>query len=126
MDIGKPLIAKLDLHKPTRRNSCQQTCLMPHSPSTSPSLIPGAERLLLQGIPCHHSQSSSPFLHVCEPLHRTAGAYGDSQQDDYAYHYDDNSDSPYMRLPSVPIEATEDVEDMQNRFMDSLHLYNQP
>ncbi|XP_060739086.1 mucosa-associated lymphoid tissue lymphoma translocation protein 1 isoform X2 [Tachysurus vachellii] len=126
VDIGKPLIAKLDLHKPTRRNSCQQTCLMPHSPSTSPSLSPGAERLLLQGIPCHHSQSSSPFLHVCEPLHRTAGAYGDSQQDDYAYHYDDNSDSPYMRLPSVPIEATEDVEDMQNRFMDSLHLYNQP
>ncbi|XP_058231477.1 mucosa-associated lymphoid tissue lymphoma translocation protein 1 isoform X1 [Hemibagrus wyckioides] len=124
VDIGKPLIAKLDLHRPTRRNSCQQTCLMPHSPSTSPSLSPGAEQLVLQGILCHHPQSSSPFLHVCEPLHRTAGAYGDSQQDDYAYHYDNNL--PYMRLPSVPIETTEDIEDMQNRFMDSLHLYNQP
>lgn len=119
MDIGKPLIAKLDLHRPTRRNSCQQTCLMPHSPSTSPSPSPspGAERLLLHGNPCHHMQSSSPFLHVCEP-------YGVSLHHDDAYCYENNS--PYTNLPSVPIETTEDIEDMQNRFMDSLHLYNQP
>lgn len=127
VDIGKPLIAKLDLHRPTRRNSCQQTCLMPHSPSTSPTPSPGAERLLgIHGIPCHHPQSDSPFLHVCEPLHGAAGAYGDSLHNDYAYHYENNSYSPYMPIPSVPIEATEDIEDMQNRFMDSLHLYNQP
>ncbi|XP_053530277.1 mucosa-associated lymphoid tissue lymphoma translocation protein 1 isoform X1 [Ictalurus punctatus] len=124
VDIGKPLIAKLDLHRPTRRNSCQQTCLMPHSPSTSPSPSPGAERLL--GTPCHHPQSDSPFLHVCEPLHGATAAYGDSLHNDYAYHYENNSYSPYMPIPSVPIEATEDIEDMQNRFMDSLHLYNQP
>ncbi|MCI4392642.1 hypothetical protein PGIGA_G00148170 [Pangasianodon gigas] len=126
VDIGKPLIAKLDLHRPTRRNSCQQTCLMPHSPSTSPSPSPGAERLLVHGLPCHYSQSSSPFLHVCEPLQGAAGAYGDSLHDDYAFHYENNSYSPIMRLPTVPIETTEDIEDMQNRFMDSLHLYNLP
>ncbi|XP_060763027.1 mucosa-associated lymphoid tissue lymphoma translocation protein 1 isoform X2 [Neoarius graeffei] len=126
VDIGKPLIAKLDLHRPTRRNSCQQTCLMPHSPSTSPSPSPGAERLLVHRIPCHHPQPSSPFLHVCEPLHGAAGAYRDSLHNDYAYHDENNSYSSCMHLPSVPIETTEDIEDMQNRFMDSLHLYNQP
>ncbi|KAM9446393.1 mucosa-associated lymphoid tissue lymphoma translocation protein 1 isoform 1-T1 [Clarias gariepinus] len=126
VDIGKPLIAKLDLHRPTRRNSCQQTCLMPHSPSTSPSPSPGAERMLFHGIPCHHPQSSSSFLHVCEPLHGAAGAYGESLHDDYECHYENNLYSPCMPLPSVPIETTEDIEDMQNRFMDSLHLYNQP
>lgn len=126
MDIGKPLIAKLNLHRPTRRNSCQQTCLMPHSPSTSPSPSPGAERLLIHGLPCHHPQPGSPFLHVNEPWQGATAACGDCSHDDYAYHCENNSYSPYMRLPSVPIETTEDIEEMQNRFMDSLHLYNQP
>uniref|UniRef100_A0A672Q0A2 MALT paracaspase 1 n=1 Tax=Sinocyclocheilus grahami TaxID=75366 RepID=A0A672Q0A2_SINGR len=40
VSIGKPLTAKLDLNRPTRKNSCQLTCLIPHSPSTSPSHSP--------------------------------------------------------------------------------------
>ncbi|KAG7274708.1 hypothetical protein CRUP_021149 [Coryphaenoides rupestris] len=40
VDIGKPLIARLDLHHTMRRNSCLHTCLMPHSPSASPSPQP--------------------------------------------------------------------------------------
>ncbi|TSM85967.1 Mucosa-associated lymphoid tissue lymphoma translocation protein 1 [Bagarius yarrelli] len=121
VDIGKPLIAKLDLHRPTRRNSCQQTCLMPHSPSSSPSLSQGAGQLLF---PCHHPQSSSSLLHVCEPVRTAAEVYKDSLQNDYNHRYDNNFYSPYMHLPSVPIETTEDIEDMQNKFMDSLHLYS--
>ncbi|XP_036455117.1 mucosa-associated lymphoid tissue lymphoma translocation protein 1 isoform X1 [Colossoma macropomum] len=126
VDIGKPLIAKLDLHRPTRRNSCQQTCHMPHSPCTSPIPSPGAERLLLQQIPCFHPQHSNPYLNVYEPLHGAAGGYGNSLHGDYAYHYEDTPYSPYMPLPSVPIETTDDIEDVQNKFMNSLHLYNQP
>lgn len=126
VDIGKPLIAKLDLHRPTRRNSCQLTCPMPHSPSTSPSPSPRTKQLHIHGHPCHHSQPSSPFLHVCEPLHGAAGAYEDSLYNDHAYPYENNLYSPHTCLPSVPIETTEDIDDMQNRFIDSLHLYNQP
>ncbi|XP_007901276.1 mucosa-associated lymphoid tissue lymphoma translocation protein 1 isoform X2 [Callorhinchus milii] len=36
VDVGKPLIAKLDIHRGVRRNSCLVTCPMPHSPSHSP------------------------------------------------------------------------------------------
>lgn len=126
VDIGKPLIAELDLHRPTRRNSCQQTCRMPHSPCTSPSPSPGAEQLLLQQIPCLHPQPSSPYLNIYETVHGAAGGYGNCLHDDYAYHYEDTPYSPYIPLPSVPIETTDDIEDMQNKFMNSLHLYNQP
>uniref|UniRef100_A0AAR2IH05 MALT paracaspase 1 n=1 Tax=Pygocentrus nattereri TaxID=42514 RepID=A0AAR2IH05_PYGNA len=98
VDIGKPLIAKLDLHRPTRRNSCQQTCHMPHSPCTSPIPSPGAEH--------------NPYLNVYEPLHGAAGGYGNSLHGDYAYHYEDTPYSPYMPLPSVPIETTDDIEDV--------------
>uniref|UniRef100_W5L9K1 MALT1 paracaspase n=1 Tax=Astyanax mexicanus TaxID=7994 RepID=W5L9K1_ASTMX len=126
VDIGKPLIAKLDLHRPTRRNSCQQTCHMPHSPCTSPIPSPGAERLLLHQIPCFHPQPSSPYLNVYEPLHGAVGGYGNALHGEYAYHYEDPPYSPYMPLPSVPIETTDDIEDMQDKFMNSLYLYNQP
>uniref|UniRef100_A0A096LS16 MALT1 paracaspase n=1 Tax=Poecilia formosa TaxID=48698 RepID=A0A096LS16_POEFO len=40
VNIGKPLIARLDLHRAVRRNSCLQTCMMPHSPSQSPCHSP--------------------------------------------------------------------------------------
>uniref|UniRef100_A0A8C6Q3A8 MALT paracaspase 1 n=1 Tax=Nothobranchius furzeri TaxID=105023 RepID=A0A8C6Q3A8_NOTFU len=43
VNIGKPLIARLDLHRAMRRNSCLQTCPMPHSPSQSPCHSPGPE-----------------------------------------------------------------------------------
>uniref|UniRef100_A0A8C2DRE7 MALT paracaspase 1 n=1 Tax=Cyprinus carpio TaxID=7962 RepID=A0A8C2DRE7_CYPCA len=56
VSIGKPLTAKLDLNRPTRKNSCQLTCPMPHSPSTSPSHSPASDRRF-------HSQVF--FSHTC-------------------------------------------------------------
>uniref|UniRef100_A0A4W4HF00 MALT paracaspase 1 n=1 Tax=Electrophorus electricus TaxID=8005 RepID=A0A4W4HF00_ELEEL len=127
VDIGKPLIAKLDLHRPTRRNSCQLTCHMPHSPCTSPTPSPGAEHMLLHQMPFLHPQSCSPHLHVYEPLYGAAGGFGNTQtHGHYEYHYENIPCSPYLPLPSVPIETTDDVEDMQNKLMDSLHFFNQP
>ncbi|KAK1792299.1 hypothetical protein P4O66_012254 [Electrophorus voltai] len=127
VDIGKPLIAKLDLHRPTRRNSCQLTCHMPHSPCTSPTPSPGAEHMLLHQMPFLHPQSCSPHLHVYEPLYGAAGGFGNTQtHGHYEYHYENIPCSPYLPLPSVPIETTDDVEDMQNKLMDSLHFFSQP
>ncbi|XP_076853908.1 mucosa-associated lymphoid tissue lymphoma translocation protein 1 isoform X2 [Brachyhypopomus gauderio] len=127
VDIGKPLIAKLDLHRPTRRNSCQLTCNMPHSPCPSPIPSPGAERLPPHQIPCLHPQSCNSHLHVYEPLYGAAGCFGNVHtHSDYPYLYENAPYSPYAPLPSVPIETTDDVEDMQNVLMDSLHFFNQP
>uniref|UniRef100_A0A8C4I998 MALT paracaspase 1 n=1 Tax=Dicentrarchus labrax TaxID=13489 RepID=A0A8C4I998_DICLA len=76
INIGKPLIARLDLHRAMRRNSCLQTCMMPHSPSHSP---------------CHSPGRLSP--------------------------------SP-GRL-SIPIEATDDITELQTVFINSLQLQQQ-
>uniref|UniRef100_A0A667XUC7 MALT paracaspase 1 n=1 Tax=Myripristis murdjan TaxID=586833 RepID=A0A667XUC7_9TELE len=54
INIGKPLIARLDLHRAMRRNSCLQTCMMPHSPSHSPCHSPGPEHHL--HLHLHHGQ----------------------------------------------------------------------
>uniref|UniRef100_A0A8C2I728 MALT paracaspase 1 n=1 Tax=Cyprinus carpio TaxID=7962 RepID=A0A8C2I728_CYPCA len=72
VNIGKPLTAKLDLNRPTRKNSCQLTCPMPHSPSTSPSHSPASDRRFHSQGPCFPQQHTNPYLNVCEPLH---GAY---------------------------------------------------
>ncbi|KTG02286.1 hypothetical protein cypCar_00026545 [Cyprinus carpio] len=77
VNIGKPLTAKLDLNRPTRKNSCQLTCPMPHSPSTSPSHSPASDRRFHSQGPCFPQQHTNPYLNVCEPLHGAVGGYGD-------------------------------------------------
>uniref|UniRef100_A0A3B3ZTT2 Uncharacterized protein n=1 Tax=Periophthalmus magnuspinnatus TaxID=409849 RepID=A0A3B3ZTT2_9GOBI len=91
VNIGKPLIARLDLHGAMRRNSCLQTCPMPHSPSVSPCHSPG---------PDHH-----PHLH-CSP--------GNDLR---------LSSSPGRA--SIPIEATDDINELQTVFINSLQLHQQ-
>uniref|UniRef100_A0AAQ5XWY9 MALT paracaspase 1 n=1 Tax=Amphiprion ocellaris TaxID=80972 RepID=A0AAQ5XWY9_AMPOC len=86
VNIGKPLIARLDLHRAMRRNSCLQTCMMPHSPSHSPCHSPG-------------------------PEHRLYPHHGSLQAQD-------NNRSP-GRL-SIPIEATDDIDELQTVFINSL------
>uniref|UniRef100_A0A3P8T120 MALT paracaspase 1 n=1 Tax=Amphiprion percula TaxID=161767 RepID=A0A3P8T120_AMPPE len=90
VNIGKPLIARLDLHRAMRRNSCLQTCMMPHSPSHSPCHSPGPE-------------------HRLHPHHGSLQAQ------------DNNRLSPHSpgRL-SIPIEATDDIDELQTVFINSL------
>uniref|UniRef100_A0A3Q0T8T8 MALT1 paracaspase n=1 Tax=Amphilophus citrinellus TaxID=61819 RepID=A0A3Q0T8T8_AMPCI len=101
VNIGKPLIARLDLHRAMRRNSCLQTCLMPHSPSHSPCHSPG-------------------------PEHRHHLYHGSHQAQDYNRlfpHSGGLSSSP-GRL-SIPIETTDDIEELQTVFINSLQLQPQ-
>ncbi|KAL0192782.1 hypothetical protein M9458_011078, partial [Cirrhinus mrigala] len=127
VNIGKPLTAKLDLNRPTRKNSCQLTCHMPHSPSTSPSHSPASDRRFHSQGPCFPQQYGNPYLNVCEPLHGAVGGYGDFRLcGDHAYQYENMPSSPFLNPPSIPIETTDDIDDMQNEFMNSLQFYNHP
>nr|XP_046241354.1 mucosa-associated lymphoid tissue lymphoma translocation protein 1 isoform X1 [Scatophagus argus]XP_046241355.1 mucosa-associated lymphoid tissue lymphoma translocation protein 1 isoform X1 [Scatophagus argus]XP_046241356.1 mucosa-associated lymphoid tissue lymphoma translocation protein 1 isoform X1 [Scatophagus argus] len=137
INIGKPLIARLDLHRAVRRNSCLQTCLMPHSPSHSPCHSPGPEhRLHLhhglgQALDYNRLSPQHHYLDVYEHLQGAVGGCGDSYYDNlsqarYEPVYDSAaglSSSP-GRL-SIPIEATDDITELQTVFINSLQLQQQ-
>uniref|UniRef100_A0A7N8XGQ5 MALT paracaspase 1 n=1 Tax=Mastacembelus armatus TaxID=205130 RepID=A0A7N8XGQ5_9TELE len=71
ISIGKPLIARLDLHRAMRRNSCLQTCMMPHSPSYSPCHSPGPEHRLHLHYGPHQTQDYSRLSPQHHYLHFT-------------------------------------------------------
>ncbi|KAG7481594.1 hypothetical protein MATL_G00068370 [Megalops atlanticus] len=119
VNIGKPLIAKLDLHRTVRRNSCLQTCGMPHSPSHSP----GADHL--------HQQYQSTYLGVYDASHSAAGACSNPpfcEDTSFYNHYHCTDDPPFLDSPSrvnVPIETTDDIIELQESFINSLQLHDQ-
>uniref|UniRef100_UPI0037E9BDDA mucosa-associated lymphoid tissue lymphoma translocation protein 1 isoform X2 n=1 Tax=Semicossyphus pulcher TaxID=241346 RepID=UPI0037E9BDDA len=130
INIGKPLIARLDLHRAVRRNSCLQTCMMPHSPSHSPCHSPGPENHLHLHHGMHQAQDHSRL----SPQHHYLGAVGgcgDSYCDNlgqsrYEPAYDSaaglSSSSGRM---SIPIEASDDINELQTVFINSLQLQQQ-
>lgn len=135
VDIGKPLIARLDLHRAVRRNSCLQTCQMPHSPSHSPCHSPchspGPEhRLHLhhgshQALDHNRLSPQHHYLDVYEPQHQGAvGGWGDYHNDNLNQSYAAGLSSPHGRV-SIPIEATDDIAEIQTVFMNSLQFNQQ-
>ncbi|MEQ2162563.1 hypothetical protein GOODEAATRI_021085 [Goodea atripinnis] len=136
VNIGKPLIARLDLHRAVRRNSCLQTCMMPHSPSQSPCHSPGPEHHhhLHQG--SHQARDYnrlSPqhrYLDISEHAQGAVGGCGFTCYDhlsqcgfERTYESDGLPSSPGKL--SIPIEATEDITELQTVFINSLHLQQQ-
>ncbi|XP_034450660.1 mucosa-associated lymphoid tissue lymphoma translocation protein 1 isoform X1 [Hippoglossus hippoglossus] len=108
INIGKPLIARLDLHSAMRKNSCLQTCLMPHSPSNSPCHSPRPEQCLH----LHHGLLQAQDHSRLSPH----GAVGDS-------YYENLSTSPGRM--SIPIEASDDINELHSVFINSLQLQQQ-
>ncbi|XP_072243597.1 mucosa-associated lymphoid tissue lymphoma translocation protein 1 [Leuresthes tenuis] len=136
VNIGKPLISRLDLHRAMRRNSCLQTCPMPHSPSQSPCHSPGPEHHLHLYHGSHQAQDYSRlspqhlYLDICEHPQGAVGGCGVSHYDhlnqygcEQAYVSCGLSGSP-GRL-SIPIEASDDINELQTVFINSLHLQPQ-
>ncbi|XP_053277723.1 mucosa-associated lymphoid tissue lymphoma translocation protein 1 isoform X2 [Pleuronectes platessa] len=111
INIGKPLIARLDLHGAMRKNSCLQTCLMPHSPSNSPCHSPRPEHCLH----LHHGLLQAQDHSRLSPQH-PHGAVGDS-------YYESLSSSPGRM--SIPIEASDDINELHSVFINSLQLQQQ-
>ncbi|XP_034081200.1 mucosa-associated lymphoid tissue lymphoma translocation protein 1 isoform X1 [Gymnodraco acuticeps] len=133
ISIGRPLIARLDLNRAMRRNSCLQTCLIPHSPSHSPCHSPGPEHHLHPPHGGHQVQDFSRLspLHLCpdvtERFQGAVGGCGDSYYDNLCQPFYEPaaglSSSP-GRL-SIPIETTDDITELQTVFINSLQLQQQ-
>uniref|UniRef100_A0A6Q2YAY8 MALT paracaspase 1 n=1 Tax=Esox lucius TaxID=8010 RepID=A0A6Q2YAY8_ESOLU len=117
VNIGKPLIAKLDLHRTMRRNSCLQTCPMPHSPSQSPCHSPKPEHF-------HHPQDHG-FLspHCASPYLEVSTLYDNCCPSGHACVASDLANSPARA--SIPIETTDDISELQTVFINSLQLHHQ-
>uniref|UniRef100_A0A8D3DIQ7 MALT paracaspase 1 n=1 Tax=Scophthalmus maximus TaxID=52904 RepID=A0A8D3DIQ7_SCOMX len=124
INIGKPLIARLDLHRAMRRNSCLQTCLMPHSPSHSPCHSPRPEHCLHLHHGLYQAQDHSrlsPLHHAYEHPQGAVGGSGDSYYENLSRcHTASLSSSPGR--PSIPIEASDDINELQTVFINSLQL----
>uniref|UniRef100_A0A8C4I4Z4 MALT paracaspase 1 n=1 Tax=Dicentrarchus labrax TaxID=13489 RepID=A0A8C4I4Z4_DICLA len=137
INIGKPLIARLDLHRAMRRNSCLQTCMMPHSPSHSPCHSPGPEHRLHLHHGLHQAQDHSRlspqhhYLDVYERLQGAVGSCGDSCYDNLSQSRYEPVCDPAGGLSSspgrlsIPIEATDDITELQTVFINSLQLQQQ-
>ncbi|TNN36860.1 Mucosa-associated lymphoid tissue lymphoma translocation protein 1 [Liparis tanakae] len=137
INIGKPLIARLDLNRAVRRNSCLQTCLMAHSPSHSPCQSPGPEHHLqpLQHRP-HQTQDYNRLSpqHHCPDVYEHQGAaggcgetFGDNagqSRHEPAYGSAGGLSSSPGGL-SIPIETSEDIDELQTVFINSLQLQQQ-
>ncbi|KAM4578910.1 mucosa-associated lymphoid tissue lymphoma translocation protein 1 isoform 2-T2 [Fundulus diaphanus] len=136
VNIGKPLIARLDLHRAVRRNSCLQTCMIPHSPSQSPCHSPGPELHHHLHHGSHQAQDYNRlslqhcYLDLSEHAQGAVGGCGISCYDHLSqcglegtYETDGHLSSPGKL--SIPIEATDDINELQTVFINSLHLQPQ-
>ncbi|KAJ3603484.1 hypothetical protein NHX12_028230 [Muraenolepis orangiensis] len=120
VDIGKPLIGRLDLHHVVRRTSGLQTCLMPHSPGAA-ERHPHRRHLLHH--PGDHSPGRlsphrlSPFLEI-----DAAGGRVDGHDRKCCEGRAMSPASGGTGSTSIPIETTDDMEELQTVFMNSLQL----
>ncbi|CAJ1069201.1 mucosa-associated lymphoid tissue lymphoma translocation protein 1 isoform X1 [Xyrichtys novacula] len=130
INIGKPLIARLDLHRAVRRNSCLQTCMMPHSPSHSPCHSPGPEHHLH----LHHGTHQAQDYSRLSPQQYYLGAVGGCGDSCYENVSQPHHECAYDSAPglsvspgrlSIPIETTDDIDELQAVFINSLQLQQQ-
>ncbi|XP_077376801.1 mucosa-associated lymphoid tissue lymphoma translocation protein 1 isoform X2 [Festucalex cinctus] len=103
VDIGKPLIARLDLHhRATRQNSCLLTCPVPHSPT---------------------AQNRHPNPHLDYPLDRESGRPAPRHHRlDVPECARTAADGVAACGSSIPIEASDDMDELQTAFIKSLQL----
>lgn len=131
VDVGKPLIAKLDIHRVFRRNSCIVTCPMPHSPVHSPSHSPVHSPVFCPESEHyhHHSQcfQNNSHLGVYNPNSAMMGAMGctvgfDSSTYAELAHIagEGECSSSHTREINVPVES--DINDLQSDFSNSLQF----
>ncbi|XP_078076235.1 mucosa-associated lymphoid tissue lymphoma translocation protein 1 isoform X2 [Mustelus asterias] len=137
VDVGKPLIAKLDIHRNIRRNSCLVTCPMPHSPSHSPVHSPSHSPVRSMAYSAefehyhhHHNQhyQDNSHLGVYNLNSAVMGAMGCTIPSDSCKYttYTGMSDwgqisnfcSSNIREINIPVEN--DINDLQSDFTDCL------
>ncbi|XP_029475249.1 mucosa-associated lymphoid tissue lymphoma translocation protein 1 [Rhinatrema bivittatum] len=133
VDVGKPLVAKLDIYHGLRRNSCLQTCPMPHSPSHSlcPSQVPsgGVTEQYLSS-PSH--QYSSPHLGLSHPTCLSSGRDIQSAHCEFGLYSDVltsgqrvQSNLAFASKSNIPVEMTDDTSELLSTLTDGLTISNQ-
>ncbi|XP_075443360.1 mucosa-associated lymphoid tissue lymphoma translocation protein 1 isoform X3 [Ascaphus truei] len=107
VDVGKPLIAKLDIHSGLRRHFCVQTCHVPHSPCHSPELAPGAAG------PSHiftSPQYSQSRLNVYNPSPRSVMRSENCQQGSDSASVGMQHFSECKSTNNIPVETTDELD----------------
>ncbi|XP_063310020.1 mucosa-associated lymphoid tissue lymphoma translocation protein 1 isoform X1 [Pelobates fuscus] len=111
IDVGKPLISKLDIHSGIR-NFCAQTCPIPHSPCRSPEYaVAGSHQVFTD------SRYSSPSMHlnIYHPQRRHVTQHDMYQQSMYSSISPDIKIgylSESMKTQNVPEESTDEYIDI--------------
>lgn len=108
VNVGKPLIAKLDIHRGSGRKTCFQTCIMcsgPYQSSTSTSVGAGhyhsSQDSFLGVYHSHLGNSSSAVPSDSCQCSRTADAFISSH---HTHHY-----SCHFVRSNVPVETTDEI-----------------
>ncbi|XP_069076351.1 mucosa-associated lymphoid tissue lymphoma translocation protein 1 isoform X2 [Pleurodeles waltl] len=124
VDVGKPLIAKLDIYTTFKRSTCLQTCQMPHSPCSS-NVAGAAEPYLY----AQNMQVSNSHLSVYHPVPGPASSVTQSENWQHSVYTNalfSGQGSPhysvYSTRPNIPVETTEEINDMINSFVDSVRV----
>ncbi|XP_048460181.1 mucosa-associated lymphoid tissue lymphoma translocation protein 1 [Rhincodon typus] len=139
VDVGKPLIAKLDIHRAIRRNSCLVTCPMPHSPLHSPVHSPSHSPVRSMAYSPefehylhHHNQhyQANSHLGVYNPNSSMMGAVGcaipaDNCKYNTYTHMSEWGQRPHfcssnIREINIPVEN--DINDLQSDFNTCLQF----
>ncbi|XP_058533056.1 mucosa-associated lymphoid tissue lymphoma translocation protein 1 isoform X1 [Ochotona princeps] len=108
VNVGKPLIAKLDMHRALGRKACFQTCLAPSSPYVSSAASSGAAGRY------HSSQDSFPgvyhsHLADSDPMLPADGCHCRHTQDAFIASYHTHHYSCQFNRSNVPVETTDEI-----------------
>lgn len=128
INVGKPLIAKLGLHRGFKTRNCPQTCCMPGYPFHNP--VESSPEAAEYYIPSHCHPSSCPGVYhpncacstsitqpeacSCNGTSRILASRCEVQ------HY-----SPTVEKSNVPVETTDDTVELEFSLSDSLSLSEQ-
>ncbi|NXM87326.1 MALT1 protein, partial [Oenanthe oenanthe] len=128
INVGKPLIAKLGLHRGFKPRNCPQTCCMPGYPFHNP--VESSPEAAEHYIPSHCHPSSSPGVHhpncACSPSITQPGACScNGTSSTLASRHEVQHYSPAVERSNVPVETTDDAVELEFFLSDSLSFSEQ-
>ncbi|XP_056369879.1 mucosa-associated lymphoid tissue lymphoma translocation protein 1 isoform X2 [Oenanthe melanoleuca] len=128
INVGKPLIAKLGLHRGFKPRNCPQTCCMPGYPFHNP--VESSPEAAEHYIPSHCHPSSSPGVHhpncACSPSITQPGACScNGTSSTLASRHEVQHYSSAVEKSNVPVETTDDAVELEFFLSDSLSFSEQ-
>ncbi|XP_069483159.1 mucosa-associated lymphoid tissue lymphoma translocation protein 1 isoform X2 [Ambystoma mexicanum] len=126
VDVGKPLIANLDISSQFKRSGCLQTCQMTHSPCGS--CLAGTDATEPQLRP-QNMQYSGSHLNVYNPSLASASGFPQSEHFQYSVYSNALGTgqwspyySSYRSSTNIPVENTDDTSELVANFSDRVNF----